>query len=366
MKFIKIINRIFHWLGREFQNFVFRKRLGRKRWSVKLIIRIMKIFSLFEAYSNTGEVGRFDHYVPQFLLNKWRIAESGTDKGKIFYWSKTTNLIEKASIKSEIGGEINWDVTQMKGVQSDFIGKKIFAESLELRTPKIIRLINDNPSLDLTFLEESTLAVFIANQITRVPAFRKSLLRFFSVACSKNLMNHDDFGNKESLIEKVVLNQVGITYDQFLHDTTSVTIEGKKPQLILVSLMIAFDIAEKIYRGNLHILEIPTGSTDEFVLSDNPVVFVDFDRKEILHFVPWWEVGKKDFLIFMPISTKKAVFFCKSKRKDGPIENDNEDFVQMLNFGQYLCCSDNVFAQRKEIIEQHISFYKDELCRILD
>jgi len=359
-KIIKKINRIFHWIGRKFQNFVFRKRLGRKKWSAELIFIIMRVFGLFEIYTNTGEIGGIDHYVPKLLLRRWRISESGMDKDKIFCWSKDVNSIEKTNI-DESASEVDWDVTKAKGSQSDFVSKKIFAELLETRVSKVIKLINTSSLLDLTFLEESTLVTFIAHQVTRVPAFRKSLLRFFSVAYSRRLMSYEDFGSKEVLSKKVALNQIGITYDQFLNDTVYTEIEKGKPQLILISLIIANDIAKKIYGGNLHILEIPVGSNDEFILSDNPVVFVDFKRKEVLRFIPWWEIGKKDFLILMPISTRKAVFYCKSKRKNGLIENNNEELVQLLNFGQYLCCSDKVFAHKKDIIEKHLELYAKEL-----
>ena len=62
----------------------------------------------------------------------------------------------------------------------------------------------------------------------------------------------------------------------------------------------------------------------------------------------------------MPISRKKAIFYCKSKRRDGPIENNNESLVQLVNFGQYLS-SYVVFSQSKEIIEKHITLFKNEM-----
>lgn len=111
----------------------------------------------------------------------------------------------------------------------------------------------------------------------------------------------------------------------------------------------------------MHVLEVPVNSTDEFVISDNPVVFLDFERQTILRFVPWWEIGNKEFWIFMPISPKKAIFYAKSKKKDGPIERNNNDLVQLVNFGQYLSCSENVFSRRKEILENHLKIYTNEL-----
>ena len=353
---------IFYRAGNKFRNFVFRKRLGRKQWSAKLIFSIMSLFGFFESkvYLNTGETGKFDHYVPRLLLKRWRVAETGTDKGSIFCWSKSKNIIEKMAING-IAGETDWDIGKTKGLPSDFVRKKLFAEVLESKASDVIKLINTSSFLDLTFLEESTLAIFMGHQITRVPLFHDYLLRFFSIGYSGKLIDYSDFGNKEILVRKVAHNDIGITYDQLKNCTTNTRVEGGKPQRLLLSLIIASDISEKIYRGNLHILEIPENSTDEFVVSDNPVVFLDFERQTILRFVPWWEIGEKDFWIFMPISPKKVIFYCKGKKKVGPIEKNNDSLVQLVNFGQYLSCSDSVFAQQRSALERHLNLFANEL-----
>jgi hypothetical protein len=363
---INFITWFFYKAGNKFRNFVFRKRLGKKRWSAKLIIFIMGFFDFFQArvYINTGETNKFDHYVPRLLLNRWRINESGTDKGQIFCWSKNKKTIKKTPIKS-IAGIIDWEIANADGKPSDFIRKKLFAELLEDKASKVIKIINTADNLDLTFLEESTLAVFIGHQITRVPLFHEYLLRFFSIGYSKGFITYNDLGNKEILTKKVANNEIGITYDQLLKNKAHTRVAGGKPQRLLLSLIIASDVAEKINRGNLHILEIPQNSNDEFVISDNPVVFLDFERQSILHFIPWWEIGKKDFWIFMPISPRKAIFYCKSKKKDGPIEKNNNDLVQLLNFGQYLCCTNNVFSHNANILKGHLKIYAKELLNML-
>ncbi len=353
----------FYKAGNKFRNFIFKKRLGRKRWSAKLIIFIMRFFDFFQArvYLNTGEINKFDHYVPRLLLNRWRIAESGTNKGQIFCWSKNKSTIEKMPIKG-VAGKIDWEIVNANGEPSDFVRKKLFAELLEDNASAVIKIINTTDNLDLTYLEESTLAVFISHQITRVPLFHKYLLRFLSIGYSEGLIAYNDLGDKETLVKKVADNEIGITYDQLLKNESHIKIGGGKPQKLLLSLIIASDVGEKINRGNLHILEIPKNSNDEFVISDNPVVFLDFERQSVLHFVPWWEIGKKDFWIFMPTSPQKAIFYsAKSKKKDGPIENNNHDLVQLLNFGQYLCCADNVFSHNINILSDHLKLYSKEL-----
>lgn len=356
----------FIWVGycaaTKFRNFVFRKRLGRYKWSAKLIFLIMSILGFFESrvYLNTGETGIFDHYVPRFLLNRWRVAETGTDKGSIFQWSKSKNSVEKIAINN-VAGKTDWDISRSKELPSDFVRKKLFSELLESKASGVIKLINTSSSLNLTFLEESTLAVFIGHQITRVPLFHDYLLRFFSIGHSQKLIDYSDFGNKDILVRKVAYNEIGISYEQLQKNKANIRVDGGESQRLLLSLIIASDISEKIYRGNLHILEVPADSADEFVVSDNPVVFLDFERQTILRFVPWWEIGNKDFWIFMPISPKKAIFYAKLKKKDGSIERNNNDLVQLVNFGQYLTSTDNVFSRGKEVLENYLKLFANEL-----
>lgn len=321
----------------------------------------MSVLDLFEVYINTGETNIFDHYVPRLLLNRWRVAEQGPDKGQIFRWFRSTKVISKEPITG-VAGQQDWDLSKAKGKPSDFIRKKLFSELLEDKASFVIKLINTSSEPNLTFLEESTLCAFIAHQITRVPSFRLSLNHFFSLGLGDGSIKHSDFGNKQILINKVAKNSIGMTYKKFLNDMSPVVVEGVKSQVMLLSLMIAGDLAERIYRrGNLHILEIPQNSVDQFVISDNPIVLLDFERQDLLRFVPWWEIGQKDIWLFMPISPKKGIFYTKGSRKDGPVENENESLVQLFNFGQYLCCSDEVFSQSQDILNKHSQMFSEEL-----
>jgi len=356
------INQIFSIIGRKFRNFVFRKRLGRRKWSAKLIFLIMGFFDKFEIYSNTGQVGNFDHYVPKLLLRYFKASNHGNNSKSSYCWSRLNNSINRVCI-DKICGEANYDISSTNSKPSDYVSRKLFAELLEQKSSYILKRINTNDELDLTYLEESTLAVFMAHQITRVPAFRRYLSTFFSIGYSDGLINYNDFGDKNILRRKVADNTIGITYDQVIGADFCTRIDGGKPQIIMLSLIIASDIAEKIYKGNLHILEVPKNSLEEFVISDNPVIFLDMERKEILRFPPWWEIEKKDFWIFMPISPKKAIFYCKSRKKDGPVENENEDLVRLFNFGQYLCSLESVLGTKEAIIKNHLNLYATEMHR---
>lgn len=314
----------------------------------------MNILDKNQVYINTGNVDNFDHYVPQLLLNRWKISEKGTDKGKIFFWSKKEKTIERKSIKA-VAGEINWDTSNSGGKPSDYISKKLYAEVLEQKASYIIKYANVNKNPKLTFLEESTLSVFVAHQIVRVPHFRETLNKFFSLGYSNKLISKEDFGNKNILIEKVAKNTINITYDQIYKEKPSVVVSGTKQQQSLVSLVIASDMAEKIYRTrHIKFLEIPENDENEFIISDNPVIFLDMGRNNILDYTPWWEVGIEKFIILMPISPKKAIVYTPVKDEENfPIES----FIKLLNFGQYKNCSEGVFSKNELIIKQHLKYY---------
>lgn len=352
--FLKL-NKYRNYLGKKFLNYVFRNRLGKKIWTTRLIISIMNILDRNQVYINTSDIDNFDHYVPQLLLNRWRISETGENKSKIFSWSKTKKSIETKSIK-KVAGEINWDTGSAGGKPSDYISKKLYAEVLEQKTSYIIKYANLNKAPKLTFLEESTLSVFVAHQIIRVPHFRNTLNKFFSLGYSKGLISKEDFGNKDILVNKVAKNAINITYDQLSKESPSMGLSGAKQQISLVSLVIASDMAEKIYQTrHLKFLDIPQEDDNEFVISDNPVVFLDMERNKILDLIPWWEVGIGKFIIFMPISPKKALVYTPVKDEEN---FPTQSFIELLNFGQYANCTEEVFGKNKSTIQQHLKYYK--------
>jgi len=342
-------------IGSKFRNFVFRKRLGKTHQEAKIIISAMWFLDKFQIYSNSGDVNNNDHYVPRLLLNRWRISEDGTKKGKTFFWSKDTGLIDEKSIKSEVFCEENWDIANAQGAPSDYVSKKIYAELLEDKTNHIIKHLNKKENIKLTYIEESTLSVFVAHQITRVPKFHDNIMRFISIGYSEKLISQEDLANKEALQCKIVDNSIGVSYEDFLSGKPEfIALDGKQQRLI-IHLQVADKISEKIYRTNhLKILDIPNDDINEFVISDNPVVVFDLERKKVLEFVPWWEIGVQRFLYFMPISPKKALMYT-------PVNDDEnipvKEFIDLINFAQYENCTKGVISRSDKILEEHTKFY---------
>jgi len=353
------LHRAISWPRRKFIALVLRKRIGKNKWSAHLIFGLLSILDLLEfLYINTQDTGNYDHYIPKFLLRRFRISEKGAHSNSLFTYTLKSKLVERKSI-DDVAGEIDFDVSKANGIPSDFVNKKIFAEFLEPIVSRIVKHINTGNN-DLTYLEANTLAVYMGHQITRVPAFRSLLLKIFSIGISDGRILYSEFGDKKALREKVAFNSIGITYDQILRTKPFIKVDGGKPQAIMISLLIASVISEKIYRDNsMHIIDIPQDSGKEFVISDNPVVFMDFERGTVLPFVPWWEIGTRDFLIAMPISRNKAILYSRVGRK--PTETEQNSIAELINFAQYACARKEIYSNNEKTILAHLNKYKTEL-----
>lgn len=349
-------------IGRKILTFVFKHRLGRHKWSAKFFFWLIGQFDRFEEYQNTGDVGNNDHYVPKLILKSFRVADLGTDKGKIWEFSFKKRTIEKININSAASETDFYTSKDKTGAKSDYIEKRLFSQTLEHFGAKVIehlKGIGGQP--DLTYLEESTLTVFIAHQITRVPSFYKAIEKYIIFLFSKKILEVAELEDREILHSKIVKNNPEVSIDDLINFQPNDHLEGAKNHIGLLSLMIATEIAESIYRGNLHILDIPQGSTERFVISDTPIVLLDFDRFEILKYPAWWTVNKASVWIFFPISPTRCIFYCKSRRKGSVIENQNNDLPEIVNFGQYLNATESVFSKEETTLKNHLKMYSKEL-----
>lgn len=360
-----MVNRLLARLGRKITLLAFRYRLGKKRWSARILFRIMGLFDRFGVYENTNETEKEHHYVPQLILRRFRIADSGTDKGQTWRFSLENADVEKEGISSIACATDFYIFKDKTGKQSDFIEKKLYAENLEYFSNMVIKRLNtttEDPKL--TFLEESTLAVFVAHQLTRVPAFYSAIEKYLIFGFEKKRLVINDLGTYESMREKIVLNGLDATIDDLLSHTSRLKIAGANNHIGSLSRQIADHLSEKIFRRNLHIIDVPATMGDRFVISDNPVVLLDFQRHEILQYPAWWDIDKEDLWILMPISPTRCIFFAKSKRKGGIVENENTDLVEMVNFGQYLNASKSVISNDKKYLNAHLLMFGRELVNV--
>ena len=156
-------------IGRKITIAAFRYRLGKNPWSARALFSLMGLFENYVEYVNTSEAGKDHHFVPQLILRRFRIADSGVDKGQTWEFNFQNRKIKKTSISSIASAKDFYLFKDKCGKQSDFIEKKVFAENLEYFGNRVIKYLNTaSEEPKLTFLEESTLAVFVAFQIAEL------------------------------------------------------------------------------------------------------------------------------------------------------------------------------------------------------
>ena len=352
-------------IGRKILKISFRYRLGKRPFTAKALFWLTDFLCQFEQYKNTHTNDEEHHYVPQLILRRFRISETGTDKGQIWKLDMTDGSINKRGISS-VASQKNFYLFRDKdGAQSNFVEKKVFSELLEHFGNQVIKRLNTtNDEPDLTYLEESTLALLVAHQLTRVPAFFRAIEKYLVYGYEKGLLEIKDLGTHESMHEKIVLNGLNVTIDDLLKHKSNLQLKGADNHIGSLSRQIAEHIAEKIYRGNLHILDVPSTFNDRFVISDSPVVLLDFDRMETLQYPAWWDIDKANLWILMPISPTRCIFFTKSKRKEIVVEKENTDLVQVVNFSQYLTAVDGIYSNNEDTLINHLKLFTKELINL--
>jgi hypothetical protein len=163
--------------------------------------------------------------------------------------------------------------------------------------------------------------------------------------------------------EVIAKNKHNVTYEDIVEFIPRNSVTGDINHLGHISRLIAGHMMEDIFRHNFHFLYIPEDSNEEFVLSDNPIVFVDFSKFEVKRYVDWWSKRNDDVWIFIPLSPKKCLYLTTMRRKEGPVEKEDNDIVGLVNFGQYLNSLNYVFGKDKSKMEEQIRLYKSELIK---
>ena len=350
--------------NKKFIAYCVKNRLGKTNFSVKVIYFVTNLLGRFEAYINTEDFKKRGHYVPQFLLRRFRLSESGPSKGMIYQYSFLANLITEESIKDIAQIEDLYIFKQKGGGHSDYVEKEIYANWIENFGSQVIKRINladDDPSL--TILEQNVLATFLSHQITRTPTFYFQIRKYILFLYEKRLLKIEDLGNRVFLEEVIVKNKHNLTYEDLVNFTPKNSFVGDVNHLGHLSRMIAGSMMEDIFRHNFHFLHIPEESDDEFVISDNPVVFVDFSKFEVKRYVDWWSKRCDNIWIFIPISPKKCLYLTTKRRIDGPVEIDNGDMATTVNFGQYLNAMNFVYSRNDNLIKNHMKTFLHELLK---
>ncbi len=362
-----LLEKMFSKLRRRLLLFIFRKRLGKSKFAASILFRIINTLETSKGvYINTKDIGNTDHFVPQFLLRNFSIEKAGQNKGLIFEYLFSKNVIKKSGIKSVACKKDLYTFKDKLGEKSDFTEKIIYSQNLELFSATIFQsIVDDNKTFKLTPLEESTLAVFLSHQITRTPYFLDSIKKFVIYLYENEKILFEDFNKIDSLDSKIINNEYNVSYEDIVSFVPRINFDGLHNHLGLLSLRIATKLAEGIYKGYLEIIDIKETVTKNFVISDNPVVLFDHKRKEVLKFPAWWDLSKKDIFIFLPISPSKCIFYSKYDTKPGFKELEDNPFIDLVNFGSYTNCTNSVFSNKKKVLETHLVMYESELRNYL-
>ena len=351
-------------LNRSFIAYCVKNRLGKTNFSVKVIYFITNILGKFEAYKNTEDFNKKGHYVPKLLLRRFRLAEDGPLKGKIYQFNFLSNQITEESINDVAQIKDFYIFKQKGGGHSDYVEKQIYAHFIENFGSQVIKRINQSTEdPELTIFEQNVLSTFISHQITRTPTFYLYIRKYILFLYEKGLLKLDDLGDHSFMEDTIVKNKYNLSYDDLVNFVPKHSVTGDVNHLGHISRLIAGSMMEDVFRHNFYFLNIPPESDEEFVISDNPVVFVDFSKFEVKRYIDWWNKRSDDVWIFIPISPKKCIYLTTKKKIDGVIEVDNGDMAETINFGQYLNAMNFVYGRNKNLIKLHMRKYLSELLK---
>jgi len=244
------------------------------------------------------------HFIPQFLLRKFRIINTGN----IFMYTREKTPTP-VSIEKEAAAVPNLYSFRDKKTKklSDFVENHMFARVLEKYGSRIINRILKADKIELTHLEESIFVNFIAFQYTRTPKFFFQLERVLTYLIKeKNVtleeMVRPDFAKNVFINNDYQLRPPEIA--QFLQKT-KLRVTGVKDIILRMSAQIANDISVNIFSGKLNLLRA-TGS-EFFFLSDSPVEIFNFNNdRSIGPF--FWELNN-NLLVYLPISPTRCIYY---------------------------------------------------------
>ena len=244
------------------------------------------------------------HFIPQFLLRKFRI----TNTGNIFMYAKG-KLPAPISIKKEAAVVPNLYSFRDKKTKelSDFIEKQIFAHVLEKYGSRIINRILKIDRIELGHLEESILASFIAFQYTRTPSFHFQLKLVLAYIMKERNVTPEEMVKPNFTRDVFINNNYQLRppeIAQFLKET-KLRIGGVESLILSLSNKLADEISVNIFSGKLNLLRA-TGS-EFFFLSDSPAGIFNFGNgRSIGPF--FWELNN-NLLIYLPISPTRCIYY---------------------------------------------------------
>lgn len=314
------------------------KKEIRNRLVLRLFGYTYRLFSKNQPYKNTYKKSECNHFIPRLILGNFK-----SSPGLIYEYKREDQSPSEVSIRKKAACIEDFYIFRDVNKQSsDFQEKVMFASTLEWRIAPIFNKIKKDPSYNPTDVEGSVIASFVAHQMTRTPLFRQKINLLLCYLLSEGYCKIDDL-SKEFMKKQIVYNDMKIDMKKFrkfvLSKSTS-SVTGARNQEIILSILIAEYMSEKILRKTFVIEEAEQGSF--FLLSDHPAIFINMDTNRSFPF-EWWQVSDRKILIFMPISPSLAIIHAKG-RKRLPTNKMNKSNVNMFNHISMICSLNSIYS----------------------
>ncbi len=346
--------------------FCVKYRLGKTKTGARIIFKILDILSGFIIYTNTYQPEARGHFVPQFILKRFRITDNKSRLGFINSYTKSTKQFGEEKAKDCAQEPDFYVFRDKKGDSSDFAEKRVYG-FLENFCSLIFENIHTlNSAIQFTFLETSIITTFIAHQMCRTPKFYKELEKYILYLIEQKgfFINKLFVDNKtislEAVTEYITKNYYNITVDALENYVPRSKLRGKDFATIIKSIgsRIANAIAEILGQKEIIILDAKKQNLGLFVISDNPVVLLDVGNK-VLEFPAWWRVSDSNIFIFLPISPDKAIFLTNTPRRGGNYEDREHSLIELCNFGQFIGSDSKIYSNNKLFLEKCSTKFKN-------
>ncbi len=296
------INRRRLILADKLLTFCLDKRLNNVRL-VKAIFAVYKCLVKGAYVSECLEDAKH-HYIPKFLLKKFKVKDTGLIyQYTYFELPKTVSIDKEAAFTQEL-----YTFTEKESnVPSGFLEKQIFAYTLEKYASRILNNILKEDKLDLTYLEESIITSFVSFQYVRTPKFLrhiKCVLEYLALSkkipieemAKDNFYFQTFFENKYNIIPKD-LGKFGLS--------NKLELTGAENLILKIAIQIGDNLSGIIYKRNMRMLEIIEPGF--FYLSDSPMDIFNLTRaRSVGPFL--WEL-KEEVLIFLPVTPYRCLYY---------------------------------------------------------
>lgn len=244
------------------------------------------------------------HYIPRFLLKRFVIPGTG-----LIYQYSLDKTIKAVSIEKDAAHIPNLYSFKDKAAKSksDFVENQLFALGLEKYASRIINKILKEDRLELTNIENSIVASFMAFQYVRTPHFLfliRSILQYLHLQKGVPI----EAMTKLRLWQEVFFSNV---YKLSPRDIMSFSLKnrlamrGADDLVLFIALWIGNEISIRMSQYDLRMLEARNPAY--FYLSDSPMgIYNVHRRRPIGPFL--WELSENP-LYYMPISPSRCLYF---------------------------------------------------------